>query len=71
MKAGMMLVSGNSSNLLLPVSFFPSLHLLGSMRHFDRAALFIEACLKYGVMEANDTSNILFQDPLLYSEGHL
>lgn len=31
-----------------------------SMRHFDRAALFIEACLKYGVMEANDSSNILF-----------
>lgn len=29
------------------------------MRQFDRAALFIEACLKYGVMEANDTSNIL------------
>uniref|UniRef100_A0A3B4CY62 WD repeat-containing protein 11 n=1 Tax=Pygocentrus nattereri TaxID=42514 RepID=A0A3B4CY62_PYGNA len=25
--------------------------MLHSMRHFDRAALFIEACLKYGVME--------------------
>ncbi len=41
------------------------------MRHFDRAALFIEACLKYGVMEANDSSNILFEKPLLHSEGHL
>ncbi|TSN48459.1 WD repeat-containing protein 11 [Bagarius yarrelli] len=28
-------------------------------RYFDRTALFIEACLKYGVMEANDTTNIL------------
>ncbi|KAM3863409.1 WD repeat-containing protein 11 [Diretmus argenteus] len=33
--------------------------MLHGMRHFDRAALFIEACLKYGVMEANDSSNIL------------
>lgn len=32
------------------------------MRYFDRAALFIEACLKYGVMEANDTTNILSKD---------
>uniref|UniRef100_A0A3P8UH49 WD repeat-containing protein 11 n=1 Tax=Amphiprion percula TaxID=161767 RepID=A0A3P8UH49_AMPPE len=39
--------------------------MLHSMRHFDRAALFIEACLKYGVMEANDSSNILLEDPLL------
>uniref|UniRef100_A0A672R4R6 WD repeat-containing protein 11 n=1 Tax=Sinocyclocheilus grahami TaxID=75366 RepID=A0A672R4R6_SINGR len=30
-----------------------------SMRYFDRAALFIEACLKYGVMETNDDINIL------------
>uniref|UniRef100_A0A672R468 WD repeat-containing protein 11 n=1 Tax=Sinocyclocheilus grahami TaxID=75366 RepID=A0A672R468_SINGR len=29
------------------------------MRYFDRAALFIEACLKYGVMETNDDINIL------------
>lgn len=65
-----MLVSDNSSHhLLLPVSLSSSFHLLGSMRQFDRAALFIEACLKYGVMEANDSSNILFEKPLLYSEG--
>ncbi|KAM6956507.1 WD repeat-containing protein 11 [Aplochiton taeniatus] len=33
--------------------------MLHSVRYFDRAALFIEACLKYGVMEANDSTNIL------------
>ncbi|CAL8300204.1 unnamed protein product [Merluccius merluccius] len=33
--------------------------MLHSMRYFDRAALFIEACLKCGVMEANDSTNIL------------
>ncbi|KAJ8418074.1 hypothetical protein AAFF_G00137830 [Aldrovandia affinis] len=33
--------------------------MLHSMRYFDRAALFIDACLKYGVMEANDSTNIL------------
>ncbi|KAM9395303.1 WD repeat-containing protein 11 isoform 3-T3 [Salvelinus alpinus] len=33
--------------------------MLQSMRYFDRAALFIEACLKYGVMEANDSTNKL------------
>ncbi|KAJ3610301.1 hypothetical protein NHX12_022394 [Muraenolepis orangiensis] len=33
--------------------------MLLSMRYFDRAALFIEACLKCGVMEANDSTNIL------------
>lgn len=68
----MALVSDNSSHLLLlSVSLSSSFYLLGSMRHFDRAALFIEACLKYGVMEANDSSNILFENPLLHSEGHL
>lgn len=31
-----------------------------SMRYFDRAALFIKACLRYEVMEANDDDvNIL------------
>ncbi|KAM4592216.1 WD repeat-containing protein 11 [Odontesthes bonariensis] len=39
--------------------------MLNSMRHFDRAALFIEACLKYGVMEANDTSNKLIEAAFL------
>ncbi|XP_073690368.1 WD repeat-containing protein 11 [Garra rufa] len=33
--------------------------MLHSMRYFDRAALFIEACLKYGVMETNDDINKL------------
>uniref|UniRef100_A0A8C6WX86 WD repeat domain 11 n=1 Tax=Neogobius melanostomus TaxID=47308 RepID=A0A8C6WX86_9GOBI len=41
--------------------FYKVGEMLHSMRQFDRAALFIEACLKYGVMEANDSSNILFQ----------
>uniref|UniRef100_A0A668SFR4 WD repeat-containing protein 11 n=1 Tax=Oreochromis aureus TaxID=47969 RepID=A0A668SFR4_OREAU len=35
--------------------FYKVGEMLHSMRHFDRAALFIEACLKYGVMEANDS----------------
>lgn len=33
--------------------------MLHSMRYFDRTALFIEACLKYGVMERNDDINKL------------
>ncbi|XP_056292287.1 WD repeat-containing protein 11 [Pseudoliparis swirei] len=33
--------------------------MLNNMRHFDRAALFMEACLQLGVMEANDSSNKL------------
>lgn len=33
--------------------------MLHSMRYFDRAALFLEACLKYGVMETNDDVNKL------------
>lgn len=33
---------------------------LYSMRYFDRAALFVEACLKYGAFEVNDDTNILF-----------
>uniref|UniRef100_A0A3P8WQI6 WD repeat-containing protein 11 n=1 Tax=Cynoglossus semilaevis TaxID=244447 RepID=A0A3P8WQI6_CYNSE len=41
--------------------------MLHSMRQFDRAALFVEACLKYGVMEANDSSNILFAAFLDYA----
>lgn len=69
-EAEMMLVSDNSSHLP-PVSFSSSSHLPGSMRHFDRAALFIEACLKYGVMEANDSSNILFKKPSLSPAGRL
>uniref|UniRef100_A0AAX7UFI7 WD repeat-containing protein 11 n=1 Tax=Astatotilapia calliptera TaxID=8154 RepID=A0AAX7UFI7_ASTCA len=32
--------------------FYKVGEMLHSMRHFDRAALFIEACLKYGVMES-------------------
>ena len=51
-----------SQSVSLSLSLFlsPSLSSrLSSMRYFDRAALFVEACLKYGVMEANDTTNIL------------
>lgn len=68
----MLLLSDNSPDLsLLPVPFSSCFYLLDSMRHFDRAALFIEACLKSGVMEANDSSNILFENPLLSSESQL
>ncbi|MEQ2159133.1 hypothetical protein GOODEAATRI_019419 [Goodea atripinnis] len=45
--------------------FYKVGEMLHSMRYFDRAALFIEACLKYGVMEANDSSNILFCGPVI------
>ncbi|KAL4641298.1 WD repeat-containing protein 11 [Arapaima gigas] len=41
--------------------------MLHSMRYFDTAALFIEACLKYGVMEANDNTNILSKGRRSYS----
>ncbi|KFP24981.1 WD repeat-containing protein 11, partial [Colius striatus] len=37
--------------------------MLHSMRYFDRAALFVEACLKYGAFEVNDDTNILFLKP--------
>ncbi|NXU59656.1 WDR11 protein, partial [Turnix velox] len=33
--------------------------MLHSMRYFDRAALFVEACLKCGAFELNDDTNIL------------
>lgn len=39
------------------------------MRQFDRTALFLEACLKYGVMEANDSSNILFENVVVHFES--
>uniref|UniRef100_A0A3Q3W4A3 WD repeat-containing protein 11 n=1 Tax=Mola mola TaxID=94237 RepID=A0A3Q3W4A3_MOLML len=42
--------------------FYKVGEMLHSMRQFDRTALFLEACLKYGVMEANDSSNILFEN---------
>lgn len=32
---------------------------LGSMRYFDRAALFVEACLMYGAMEVGEDTDIL------------
>lgn len=53
--------------------FFP----FNSMRYFDRAALFVEACLKYGAFEVNDDTNILFLKSwfcicvLIYSEPML
>ncbi|XP_061693109.1 WD repeat-containing protein 11 isoform X2 [Syngnathoides biaculeatus] len=46
-------------------SFYKVGEMLHSMRHFDCAALFIEACLKYGVMEANDSSNKLIETAFL------
>ncbi|XP_026525467.1 WD repeat-containing protein 11 [Notechis scutatus] len=33
--------------------------MLHSMRHFDRAALFLEACLKYGTIEVNEDAKKL------------
>lgn len=39
--------------------FYKVGEILHSMRYFDRAALFIDACLKYGVMEVNDDVNKL------------
>lgn len=43
------------------------------MRYFDRAALFVEACLKYGAFEVNDDTNILFSEilSLLIKSPHL
>ncbi|KAF2975066.1 hypothetical protein EK904_004121 [Melospiza melodia maxima] len=41
--------------------------MLHSMRYFDRAALFVEACLKYGAFEVNDDTNILFLKSCLCS----
>ncbi|KAH0623694.1 hypothetical protein JD844_006753 [Phrynosoma platyrhinos] len=35
--------------------------MLHSMRYFDRAALFVEACLKYDTIEVNEDANILFE----------
>ncbi|XP_037638184.1 WD repeat-containing protein 11 [Sebastes umbrosus] len=45
--------------------FYKVGEMLNGMRHFDRAALFIEACLQYGVMEANDSSNKLIKTTFL------
>lgn len=32
------------------------------MRYFDRAALFVEACLKYGAFEVSEDTDILCKD---------
>ncbi|KAL3050051.1 hypothetical protein OYC64_012162 [Pagothenia borchgrevinki] len=45
--------------------FYKVGEMLHGMRYFDRAALFIEACLKYGVMEADDSSNKLIKSAFL------
>lgn len=63
-RQGLVQTALTSLSLLLS----PHVCLCLSMRQFDRTALFIEACLKYGVMEANDASNILFENPLLHTE---
>ncbi|XP_062436309.1 WD repeat-containing protein 11 isoform X1 [Rhea pennata] len=39
--------------------FTKVVEMLHSMRYFDRAALFVEACLKYGAFEVNDDTNKL------------
>lgn len=62
----MLQVQTSKQTLSLSLSHsLPSFYLSNSMRQFDRAALFIEACLKYGVMEANDSSNILSETSVL------
>ncbi|KAL6101357.1 wdr11 [Pungitius sinensis] len=45
--------------------FYKVGEMLCNMRHFDRAALFIKACLQHGVMEANDSSNKLIKSAFL------
>lgn len=40
----------------------PCFVLLSSMRYFDRAALFVEACLKYGAIEVSQDTDILCWD---------
>ncbi|KAK9541820.1 hypothetical protein VZT92_001838 [Zoarces viviparus] len=45
--------------------FYKVAEMLHNTRHFDRAALFIEACLQHGVMEANDSSNKLIKAAFL------
>lgn len=37
------------------------------MRYFDRAALFVEACLKYGAFEVSEDTDILCKD--IYAKG--
>lgn len=32
------------------------------MRYFDRAALFVDACLKYGAFEVSEDTDILCKD---------
>ncbi|XP_060943690.1 WD repeat-containing protein 11 [Limanda limanda] len=61
-------VNHKSKAILVLISlgcFYKVGEMLHSMRHFDRAALFIEACLKSGVMEINDSSNKLIEAAFL------
>ncbi|KAG2462325.1 WDR11 protein, partial [Polypterus senegalus] len=46
-------------------SFGRVVEMLHSMRYFDRAALFLEACLKYGVLKPDDGTHILCVCPPL------
>ncbi|KAK6481905.1 WD repeat-containing protein 11 isoform X1 [Huso huso] len=39
--------------------FLKVVEMLHSMRYFDRTALFVEVCLKHGVIEVNDNTNKL------------
>ncbi|XP_054019507.1 WD repeat-containing protein 11 [Dryobates pubescens] len=55
-------VNQKSKALLVLLSlgcFTKVAEMLHSMRYFDRAALFVEACLKYGAFEVNDDTNKL------------
>uniref|UniRef100_A0A2K5NVY6 WD repeat-containing protein 11 n=1 Tax=Cercocebus atys TaxID=9531 RepID=A0A2K5NVY6_CERAT len=55
-------VNQKSKALLVLLSlgcFFSVAETLHSMRYFDRAALFVEACLKYGAFEVTEDTDIL------------
>ncbi|XP_077894587.1 WD repeat-containing protein 11 isoform X3 [Ictidomys tridecemlineatus] len=57
-------VNQKSKALLVLLSlgcFFSVAETLHSMRYFDRAALFVEACLEYGALEINEDTDILYE----------
>ncbi|GAB5578839.1 WD repeat-containing protein 11 [Prionailurus iriomotensis] len=63
-------VNQKSKALLVLLSlgcFYSVAETLHSMRYFDRAALFVEACLKYGVIQVTEDTDILHW--VDYAEG--
>ncbi|XP_069468053.1 WD repeat-containing protein 11 [Ambystoma mexicanum] len=57
-------VNQKSAAILVLLSlgcFMQVARMLHSMRYFDRAALFIDACLEYGAIQVNEESNKLIQ----------